>query len=243
MPPRRARQLRAPVHRATARRAPGRIEVRERRRRALACRSHVVTPMPRPLRVWAPRAGRVDFEIDGRCATASSEGSGWWRGPTPASGARYAIRIDGGPPRPDPRSPWQPDGVHAASSRAAAGGSTRTGTTTFIMRSMRCSPASTAATTGTSPNPTHSRACSSTATRSTIEARRAHSELRDPSPAATRVTRQRGAIAIQRGALRLVCNLTDEPAPADLGGNVILASVALANHRELPPLGCALVRG
>jgi maltooligosyltrehalose trehalohydrolase len=71
--------------------------------------------MHRPLRVWAPRASRVDFEIDGRCVTATSEGSGWWRGPTPTSGARYAIRLDGGPPRPDPRSPWQPDGVHAAS--------------------------------------------------------------------------------------------------------------------------------
>jgi hypothetical protein len=40
-----------------------------------------------------------------------------------------------------------------------------------------------------------------------------------------------------------VCNLTDEPAPADLGGNVMLASAGLANQRELPPLACALVRG
>jgi maltooligosyltrehalose trehalohydrolase len=71
--------------------------------------------MVRQLRVWAPKAARVEFEIDDRCVTATSEGSGWWRGPTPTSGTRYAIRIDGGPPRPDPRSPWQPDGVFAAS--------------------------------------------------------------------------------------------------------------------------------
>ncbi len=30
-------------------------------------------------------------------------------------GTDYAFGVDGGPPRPDPRSPWQPHGVHAAS--------------------------------------------------------------------------------------------------------------------------------
>jgi maltooligosyltrehalose trehalohydrolase len=68
-----------------------------------------------PLRVWAPKASHVEFLIDGQGVSATSEGFGWWRGPVLASGARYAIRIDGGPPRPDPRSPWQPDGIHGAS--------------------------------------------------------------------------------------------------------------------------------
>jgi maltooligosyltrehalose trehalohydrolase len=79
--------------------------------------------------------------------------------------------------------------------------------------------------------------------RDLIAARRAHADLRDPSPAATRVSQARGVIAIQRGALRLVCNLTEEPVSADLAGDVILASAALANQRELPPLAVALVRG
>jgi maltooligosyltrehalose trehalohydrolase len=69
----------------------------------------------RPLRVWAPKASRVEFLVDGTASAATSEGSGWWRGPEVGPGARYQIRVDGGPPRPDPRSPWQPDGVHGAS--------------------------------------------------------------------------------------------------------------------------------
>ena len=32
-----------------------------------------------------------------------------------ASDAEYAFSLDGGPPRPDPRSPWQPSGVHGPS--------------------------------------------------------------------------------------------------------------------------------
>lgn len=67
------------------------------------------------LRVWAPRATRVEFEIHGGRVAGQREPAGWWRGPSVATGTRYAISVDGGPPRPDPRSPWQPDGVHGAS--------------------------------------------------------------------------------------------------------------------------------
>jgi maltooligosyltrehalose trehalohydrolase len=76
---------------------------------------HGQRSMSRPLRIWAPLAGRVDFEISGARVAATREVDGWWRGPTVAGGTRYAICLDGGPPRPDPRSPWQPDGVHGAS--------------------------------------------------------------------------------------------------------------------------------
>jgi maltooligosyltrehalose trehalohydrolase len=67
------------------------------------------------LRVWAPAASRVDFVIEGRPIAANREPAGWWRGPAVDVGTRYAISLDGGPPRPDPRSPWQPDGVHGSS--------------------------------------------------------------------------------------------------------------------------------
>ena len=45
------------------------------------------------------------------------EGGGWWsaRVADAAPGDTYAFRIDGGPPRPDPRSASQPDGVHGPS--------------------------------------------------------------------------------------------------------------------------------
>lgn len=36
-----------------------------------------------------------------------------------APGTRYAYSLDGGPPLPDPRSPWQPEGAHAASAALA----------------------------------------------------------------------------------------------------------------------------
>jgi maltooligosyltrehalose trehalohydrolase len=42
---------------------------------------------------------------------------GWWElaRPNVGPGALYAFVIDGGPPRPDPRSAFQPDGVHGPS--------------------------------------------------------------------------------------------------------------------------------
>jgi len=69
--------------------------------------------------VWAPGATTVDLELGGRVVPlqrTDSPRSGWWGADLDAEhGARYAFRIDGGDARPDPRSGWQPDGVHAAS--------------------------------------------------------------------------------------------------------------------------------
>ncbi|MDQ2688843.1 MAG: malto-oligosyltrehalose trehalohydrolase [Chloroflexota bacterium] len=41
---------------------------------------------------------------------------GWWAAPIElAPGTDYAFAIDGGEPLPDPRSPWQPGGIHGPS--------------------------------------------------------------------------------------------------------------------------------
>ena len=67
-------------------------------------------------RVWAPRPTRVDLAIgaDRRPMTRDGE---WWSvdvadaGP----GTDYGFVLDGDGPFPDPRSAWQPDGVHGPS--------------------------------------------------------------------------------------------------------------------------------
>jgi maltooligosyltrehalose trehalohydrolase len=67
--------------------------------------------------VWAPRARRVEVEPgDGRIAL-EPERSGYHSGHAPAVdvGARYAYRLDGGDPLPDPASRFQPDGPHGPS--------------------------------------------------------------------------------------------------------------------------------
>ena len=68
--------------------------------------------------VWAPKAGRVDLVLgDERTAMLPALREGWWAAevPTAGDGTDYAFSLDGGPPRPDPRSRRQPAGVHAPS--------------------------------------------------------------------------------------------------------------------------------
>ncbi len=69
------------------------------------------------LRVWAPDKESVEAEVEGERLPMASAHGGWWQLEVPAAvpGADYAFRVDGGDPRPDPRSAWQPEGVHAAS--------------------------------------------------------------------------------------------------------------------------------
>lgn len=67
--------------------------------------------------VWAPLPGRVDVVIGERRLAMRHTAGGWWRlevqdaGP----GTDYAFSLDGGPPRPDPRSAFQPAGIHGPS--------------------------------------------------------------------------------------------------------------------------------
>jgi len=71
-------------------------------------------------RVWAPRARRVELVLSGgisRTLAMQSKSRGYFEAELPdiAEGQRYAFRLDGKDPRPDPASRWQPQGVHAPS--------------------------------------------------------------------------------------------------------------------------------
>jgi maltooligosyltrehalose trehalohydrolase len=72
-------------------------------------------------RVWAPAAQRVELVLDGRrvAMTAGQDGcqGGWWTADVPGAGPGrdYGFAVNGGPPLPDPRSPWQPQGIHGPS--------------------------------------------------------------------------------------------------------------------------------
>jgi maltooligosyltrehalose trehalohydrolase len=67
-------------------------------------------------RVWAPRATEVALHVEGGDIAARREDGGWWAAEADAGhGIRYGWRIDGSDPLPDPRSGWQPDGVHGLS--------------------------------------------------------------------------------------------------------------------------------
>jgi maltooligosyltrehalose trehalohydrolase len=62
--------------------------------------------------VWAPRPERVELDLRGSSIPMQRTGGGWWAVDADAGpGDRYGFRLDGGAPRPDPRSRRQPDGV------------------------------------------------------------------------------------------------------------------------------------
>jgi maltooligosyltrehalose trehalohydrolase len=67
--------------------------------------------------IWAPSAKLVELVTSERRIELRAAADGEWHGDVDASllthGYRYSI--DGGDPTPDPRSRWQPDGVHGAS--------------------------------------------------------------------------------------------------------------------------------
>ncbi len=70
-----------------------------------------------PLEVWAPNATEVRVLVDGSIVAMTAGAGGWWRtdASAPAHGTDYAFVVDGSDPLPDPRSRWQPHGVHGPS--------------------------------------------------------------------------------------------------------------------------------
>ena len=66
--------------------------------------------------VWAPRAARVELHLDGARLPMQKGPEGWWEVEAASGpGADYGYCLDGGGPLPDPRSRWQPHGVHGLS--------------------------------------------------------------------------------------------------------------------------------
>src|SRR3954469_18145683 len=71
--------------------------------------------MPR-FRVWAPQSERVELLVGAERVAMERANHGWWIvDAAAATGTDYAFALDGGDPLPDPRSRWQPHGVHAPS--------------------------------------------------------------------------------------------------------------------------------
>ncbi len=67
--------------------------------------------------LWAPFAGRVRLRVDDRAVEMSAEPGGWWSTVVDVgAGTDYGFLLDDSDVAlPDPRSRWQPDGVHGAS--------------------------------------------------------------------------------------------------------------------------------
>ncbi|GMA31401.1 alpha-amylase family glycosyl hydrolase [Litorihabitans aurantiacus] len=68
-----------------------------------------------PVRLWAPAANDVEIATRAGRVPMTAAGDGWFESPGLAHGEDYSFHLDGGPARPDPRSAWQPEGVHGTS--------------------------------------------------------------------------------------------------------------------------------
>ncbi|MFC6161214.1 malto-oligosyltrehalose trehalohydrolase [Kribbella jiaozuonensis] len=68
-------------------------------------------------RVWVPEATNVDLVLRDGVLPMRGSTDGWWERHVVEAhhGTDYAYSVDGSDPMPDPRSPWQPDGVHGFS--------------------------------------------------------------------------------------------------------------------------------
>ncbi len=78
------------------------------------------------LTVWAPEAERVDLVLGEQRIALERTTGGYWQTDTTAEMSHgYFFSVDGSAPMPDPRSRWQPAGVHGPShavEAAALGG-------------------------------------------------------------------------------------------------------------------------
>jgi maltooligosyltrehalose trehalohydrolase len=68
-------------------------------------------------KVWAPAARTVAVRIGSKTHPLQRAERGWWQGGIEEAvpGTEYSFELDGGEPIPDPRSPFQPKGIHGPS--------------------------------------------------------------------------------------------------------------------------------
>jgi maltooligosyltrehalose trehalohydrolase len=68
-------------------------------------------------RVWAPAAREVYLRLENERRGMHPQAGGWWHlnVADAGSGMDYQFQVDESAPLPDPRSPWQPHGVHGPS--------------------------------------------------------------------------------------------------------------------------------
>src|SRR3954452_4809254 len=67
-------------------------------------------------RIWAPNADKLQLETNNERINLAKYARGWWTAPLQLEhGQDYSLSINDKAGLPDPRSPWQPNGVHAAS--------------------------------------------------------------------------------------------------------------------------------
>ncbi|HLH04734.1 MAG TPA: malto-oligosyltrehalose trehalohydrolase [Bryobacteraceae bacterium] len=67
--------------------------------------------------LWAPEARKVEVQAGSRRWPLEKEERGWWSAEVEAAGpgSEYTFLVDGGEPTPDPRSAFQPRGIHGPS--------------------------------------------------------------------------------------------------------------------------------
>ncbi|ONI67135.1 malto-oligosyltrehalose trehalohydrolase [Kribbella sp. ALI-6-A] len=67
--------------------------------------------------VWAPDASTVSLVLSTESVELTRADDGWWSAAVEDAGhgTDYAFSVDGSDPMPDPRSAWQPFGVHGTS--------------------------------------------------------------------------------------------------------------------------------
>ena len=69
------------------------------------------------MRVWAPNARLMEIVVNGQTNSMTEAQQGWWvlDEPLMKHGDDYSFLINGEEPYPDPRSSWQPEGIHGVS--------------------------------------------------------------------------------------------------------------------------------
>lgn len=67
--------------------------------------------------VWAPLPQKVELALEGARLPMTRDSAGWWTltAPLARPGSNYGFWLDDAGPFPDPRSPFQPEGVHGRS--------------------------------------------------------------------------------------------------------------------------------